>query len=154
MTDGAVRPKFIADHMLGSTARWLRMMGYDTRYEKILDDAAIAKVAREEGRFILTRDAELAKEPTALLVEPDDLDGELKVVGEKFGLKFDESMIRCSACNGDLADLPKDQAKADVPEGAWTGNDKFWKCTKCGKVYWKGTHWRGIMERLRKLNLA
>ncbi len=154
MSEGQVRPKFIADHMLGSLARWLRMMGYDTRYEKQLDDKGIAKVARDEGRFILTRDQELSKEPSAFLVESEDLEAQLKAVGEKFGLRFDESLIRCSACNGDLAELSKEAAKPDVPEGAWASNDKFWKCTNCGKVYWKGTHWRGINERLRKLNLA
>jgi len=154
VTEGPSRPKFIADHMLGSLARWLRMMGYDTRYDKTLDDPQIAQAGREESRFVLTRDQELAKEPGSFLVESDDLETQLKAVSEKFGLKFDESMIRCSACNGDLANLPKEQAKAEVPEGAWTSNEKFWKCTKCGKVYWKGTHWRGIMERLKKLNLA
>ena len=154
MSEGPIRPKFLADHMLGSLARWLRMMGYDTRYDKQLDDKDIAKAAREESRFILTRDQELSKEPGAFLVESDELEAQLKAVGEKFGLKADEAMIRCSACNGDLADLPKEAAKAEVPEGAWTANDKFWKCTKCGKVYWKGTHWRGITERLKKLNLA
>jgi hypothetical protein len=154
MTPPVTNPKFIADHMLGSLARWLRMLGYDTIYDKRLDDAQMAIVAREQGRFILTRDRELAKEPGAFFVEPDDLDEQLKAAGQKFGLKFNDANIRCSACNGDLVDLPKEQAKPDVPEGAFSANDKFWRCAKCGKVYWMGTHWRGIMDRLKKLNLA
>lgn len=154
MTPPVTNPKFMADHMLGSLARWLRMMGYDTAYEKGLDDARIAAVAKEQGRFVLTRDKELAKTPGAFLVEPDDLDEQLKAVGLKYGLKFDETNIRCSACNGDLMDLPKEQAKAEVPDGAYAANDKFWRCAKCRKVYWKGTHWHGIMDRLRKLGLA
>ncbi|MCU0859752.1 MAG: Mut7-C RNAse domain-containing protein [Thermoplasmata archaeon] len=154
MTSPEATPKFVADHMLGSLARWLRMIGYDTVYEKKLDDAMIATMAKEQGRFILTRDKELAKEPIAFLVEPDDLEEQLKAVGQKYGLRLNEATIRCSSCNGDLVDLPKEQAKGEVPEGAYSGNDKFWRCAKCGKVYWKGTHWRGIMERLKKLNLA
>jgi len=154
MTPPVTNPKFIADHMLGSLARWLRMLGYDTIYDKRLDDAQMAIVAKEHGRFILTRDRELAKEPGAFFVEPDDLDEQLKAAGQKFGLKFNDANIRCSSCNGDLVDLPKEQAKPDVPEGAFSANDKFWRCAKCGKVYWMGTHWRGIMDRLKKLNLA
>lgn len=154
MNDAVSTPKFVADHMLGSLARWLRMMGYDTVYDKQLDDAAIAKLARTEGRFVLTRDKELAKEPGAFFVESDDMDGQLKAVGAKFGLKFSEQKIRCSTCNGELQDIPKERAKDAVPEGAYKVNEKFWACSKCGKVYWKGTHWHGIMERLNKLNLA
>ena len=154
MSDEAVRPKFIANHMLGSLARWLRIMGYDTVYDKTKDDPAIAKIAREESRFVLTRDKELAKEPGALLLADDDLELQLKATSEKFGLKFSEGLIRCSACNGDLVDLPKDSAKGQIPEGAFENNDKFWKCSKCGKIFWKGSHWLGIMDRLKKLNLA
>jgi len=154
VTEVGGTPRFVADHMLGSLARWLRIMGYDTVYDKSLDDPGIANLARAESRFILTRDRELAKEPGALMIEADDLDLQLKAIAEKYGLKFHDDLIRCSACNGDLADLDKAQAKDSVPEGAFENNDKFWKCSKCGKVYWKGTHWHGIMDRFRKLSLV
>jgi len=136
VTDQVAMPRFVADHMLGSLARWLRMMGYDTVYDKSLDDKQLAELARAESRFLLTRDRELAKEPGALLLEQDDLDSQLKVAGEKFGLKYNESLIRCSTCNGDLVQLPKEEAKSAVPEGAYAGNDRFWKCSRCGKVFW------------------
>ncbi len=154
MTEGGGTPRFVADHMLGSLARWLRIMGYDTVYDKTLDDPGIAALARAESRFVLTRDRELAKEPGALMIEADDLDLQLKAIAEKYGLKFHDDLIRCSACNGELANLDKAQAKESVPEGAFENNDKFWKCSKCGKVYWKGTHWHGIMDRFRRLSLV
>ncbi len=154
MNESDPSPKFIADHMLGSLARWLRMMGYDTVYDKRLDDAGIAKRARSESRFILTRDQELSKEPGAFYVEKDDLDSQLQAVATKFGLKSNEDKIRCSVCNGALNDLPKSEATGLVPEGALQANEKFWRCSQCGKVFWKGTHWNGITERLKKLNLV
>ena len=154
MSSEAGPPKFVADHMLGSLARWLRMMGYDTVYDKSKDDPDIAKLARLESRFILTRDKELSKEPGALLLDNEDLDSQLQVVATRYGLKFNEDMIRCSTCKGQLADLPKDEAKGKIPDGAFQMNEKFWKCTKCQKIYWKGTHWEGITARLKKLNLA
>jgi hypothetical protein len=154
VTEGGGTPRFVADHMLGSLGRWLRIMGYDTVYDKSLDDPGIANLARAESRFILTRDRELAKEPGALMIEADDLDLQLKAISEKYGLKFHDDLIRCSACNGELADLDKAQAKDSVPEGAFENNEKFWKCSKCGKVYWKGTHWHGIMDRFRRLSLV
>jgi len=154
MSDATPFPKFIVDNMLGSLARWLRMMGYDTVYDKTLEDADIAKVARAESRFILTRDKELSNEPGAFLLEEVDLEAQLKAIATKFGLKFHEELTRCSTCNGELVDLPKEQAKGKVPEGAHAANEKFWRCSKCDKAYWKGAHWLGINERLRKLGLA
>lgn len=154
MNSAQAAPKFVADHMLGSLARWLRMMGYDTIYDKSKDDPDLAKLARAESRFILTRDKELSKEPGALFLENEDLDQQLQAVATRYGLKFNEDMIRCSTCNGDLVNLPKEEAKGNVPDGAFQMNEKFWRCTKCQKIYWKGTHWNGITERLKKLNLA
>ncbi len=154
MTTAHDKPRFLADHMLGSLAKWLRMTGYDTVYDKKLDDKELAAVARRDGRFILTRDKELSKEPGSLLIEDDLLDGQLAAVKARFGIMFDEAAIRCTGCNGELAELPKEQAKEAVPEGAFAANDRFWKCTGCGKVYWRGSHWLGILDRLKKLSLA
>ncbi len=154
MSEDATKPMFAVDQMLGSLAKWLRMLGYDTIYDKTMDDKQIAAAARADNRFILTRDKELSKEPGALLIESEELEAQLTAVREKFGLKFSEDTIRCTQCNGALVSLPKEEAKGSVPEGAFASNDKFWKCGGCGKVYWRGSHWLGIMERFRKLNLA
>ena len=34
----AAAPRFLCDHMLGSLARWLRFLGYDTLYPEAMDD--------------------------------------------------------------------------------------------------------------------
>ena len=55
------RPRFSADEMLGSLARWLRLMGYDTIYERDSSDTAILERARVDERILLTRDKKLAE---------------------------------------------------------------------------------------------
>ena len=42
---------FFADAMLGRLARWLRMLGYDTAYDKAITDQALIERALVEGRF-------------------------------------------------------------------------------------------------------
>ena len=148
------RPRFVVDSMLGSLARWLRMLGYDTAYAKDLDDEEIIRLAKDEGRTIVTRDRELASKPGAILMTEEELELQLRVIHEKVSLTMDESSIRCSSCNGTLVNLPKEEASELVPKGALESNDLFWRCESCGKAYWRGTHWIGIMERLRRLNLA
>jgi uncharacterized protein with PIN domain len=34
---------FFADAMLGRLARWLRMLGYDTAYEKVISDESFGR---------------------------------------------------------------------------------------------------------------
>src|SRR4030067_2815810 len=51
--------KFLADRMLGKLAKELRMLGYDTVYYRGENAYSLIKLAREEGRVILTRSTKL-----------------------------------------------------------------------------------------------
>jgi len=53
--------RFVADVHLGSLARNLRLLGFDTTWERDLGDNAIVKIARDEHRIILTRDKGILK---------------------------------------------------------------------------------------------
>jgi uncharacterized protein with PIN domain len=150
----ADRPKFSVDEMLGSLARWLRIMGYDTIYHRDQSDTEIVNTAWEEGRFLLTRDKELAFRAgdEGLFIEDDDVVGQLKQVSKLLGLTLDESLTRCTMCNGELETLSPKEAEELVPEGALKNNDEFFRCMGCGKVYWKGTHWVDIRARLESVD--
>src|SRR5262245_24984371 len=54
-------PRFFADAHLGRLARHLRLLGFDTAYERDCDDAHLAATAAAERRIVLTRDAGLLK---------------------------------------------------------------------------------------------
>jgi len=154
MSDEAEPPRFIVDHMLGSLARWLRMLGYDSRYDKELDDGQMLSEAKREGRIIITRDRELSERGGGFLLSTTDLDGQLSAVAEKFSLKFRIDSMRCSVCNGRLSEIGADKAKGLIPEKSFGSAKNFWVCESCHKAYWDGTHWKGIMDRFRKLGLA
>ena len=53
--------RLLADGMLGTLAKWLRLLGYDTAYDNVAADPELARRARSEGRVLLTRDRELSK---------------------------------------------------------------------------------------------
>jgi hypothetical protein len=44
------RTRFVLDVHLGTLARYLRLLGYDTRYANDFEDAAIVALARDESR--------------------------------------------------------------------------------------------------------
>lgn len=143
-------PTFLLDGMLGSLARWLRIMGYDAVYLKDeRDDEMLAALGE---RHLLTRDRQLAQRAGArgFFLESDEIDVQLAMVVERFGLRFELERTRCAACNGPLLKVDKDQLKEEVPEGTWNSHLDFWRCRDCGKVYWQGAHWKNIRGRLER----
>lgn len=148
------RPRFAADEMLGSLAKWLRILGYDTTYSKGKDDAEIARVARSEGRVLLTRDKALAIGTSgSIYIESDVLDEQIGQLDQAVGLHFDEKVTRCTICNGELAIVDKESIIDDVPPRSFQMTESFYRCRTCSKVYWKGTHWHKILERIDAFGL-
>lgn len=145
-------PSFLLDAMLGSLARWLRIMGYDSVYLKDERDDTLLAVLGE--RYLLTRDRQLAERAgvRGFYVESDDLDRQMSAVTGRFGLRFDLERTRCTACNGILEKVPKDLVRNEVPEGTWREHQEFWRCGGCGKVYWQGAHWKNIRGRMERFS--
>lgn len=144
--------RLLCDHMLGTLAKWLRFMGYDTAYPAALDDTALLVLAQEEDRVLLTRDKELAsRSPKALRIRSDDLEEQIREVVSALDLRVVDPLSRCSVCNSVLAPAPLAVVKDLVPEGVRTRHQDFWQCPGCGKVYWQGSHWDKMVERLNRL---
>ena len=142
-------PRFLADEMLGSLARWLRLIGQDTLYIKGEEDGRLASIAGAEGRILLTRDRLLAAStPHSMLIRSTDLMEQLRQVLKTTDLDVDESATRCTRCNGELLRVDKGSVEDEVPEGSLRTYDEFFRCTECGAVYWKGSHWLDIRRRL------
>jgi len=144
-------PRLLVDAMLGTLARWLRLMGYDTAYWRDGSDLALIRRARAEDRLIVTRDHQLAarRGARALLVVAEDLDGQIAEVRAKLG-GHPKPFSRCPVCNGELVDLPHEAAKDLVPPYVWHTQMDFRRCLDCGRVYWKGTHWPALLARLEE----
>ena len=142
-------PKLLVDGMLGRLARWLRIMGYDTTFEREADDWTLIRLARAEGRLLLTRDRRLAtrRGVTALLIESQELTEQVRQVVTTVGLSPTEAFSRCPVCNGRLVPLSHDEARDRVPPHVHRTQQRFRLCPECDRVYWQGTHW----ERMREI---
>lgn len=153
-----MRPKFVADSMLGKLARWLRMSGYDVVYSNDLEDEELLELAASEGRVLLTRDRELyqravKRKVDVELVTSNDFVERLRQLREKRKLTIRDSPAysRCPVCNGELEKVEKKEIEGEVPEGVFEANVDFWRCKACKKVYWKGSHWEKIGDVVKKL---
>jgi uncharacterized protein len=144
--------RFVADAMLGSLARKLRIFGIDTLYFREGPDPELIALARTEGRVILTSDRALAaaarrRGVTALLIEGrgdrqrlDSLaEGALR---ESVVLKKDIS--RCALCNAPLQSLRRAEIGSELLGSVASRHRVYFRCPDCGKLYWKGGHWRRL----------
>ncbi|HEY7588884.1 MAG TPA: Mut7-C RNAse domain-containing protein [Thermoplasmata archaeon] len=146
--------KLLCDHMLGSLARWLRFMGYDTAYPTVMNDTDLIAKVRGEDRILLTRDKELASRvPGALRIVSDDLETQIREAAAVLPLRLVDPLSRCSRCNTLIEPVSADEVKDVVPEGVRSRHQEFWRCPTCGRAYWQGTHWDKMVERLNHLNL-
>jgi uncharacterized protein with PIN domain len=134
---------FIADAMLGSLAKRLRLLGFDVLYDHTLADDEILRIALEQGRIILTRDTGLAARPLArnhVLIISDHVDDQVHQVLDAFSLIAAGLLTRCSVCNQQLSPLDRDIARDRVPEYVLRTVTTFFECRGCGRVYWEGSH--------------
>lgn len=145
-------PSFIADAMLGSVARKLRIFGFDTLYIAHAHDSEILKTGIEQGRVILTADKELFKRVVkagvrgVLVNGASDVDDLVHILSKNGVSSVDLDGIgsRCSVCNGLLEEKKPDQVKEVLPGKIAECHSEFYQCTACGKVYWEGSHLRRI----------
>ena len=144
--------------MLGSLARWLRFLGYDTLYCGTEPDDEI--LSRIDGRILLTRDKELiirARKRGYPVVNPGSgsIGSMLHQLKQQLGIRFiaNPAQSRCAQCNSPILECTRDQVKGLVPNGSLRRHDRFWQCTnpRCQQVYWLGRHWVRIQKTLDKL---
>lgn len=144
--------KFVADAMLGRLAKWLRILGYDTGYLPASDAGSLLKVAREERRVILTRNRHLPPESRnfrILLIESDHWRQQLAEVLRAFRLRPGQGRFRrCLICNQRLTALEKGQAEGKVPDFVFVHNESFFRCPRCDRIFWQGSHLSSMAEIL------
>jgi len=103
--------RFVADVHLGRLAAYLRMLGFDTLFPE---------------------DYVRATDPWEQLEE----------VIKRFDL-YDQlaKAQRCTGCNGELHEVDKSVVADRVLPSTLQYYNEFRLCKRCGKVYWRGSHY-------------
>jgi uncharacterized protein with PIN domain len=143
--------------MLGKLTRWLRILGHDVKYSSKMDDAQLITISKKERRILLTRDLELYKQATAKGIDTFYLEGQtgeekLARLADRFDidLNIDMATSRCPKCNTRVKPIPKEKVMNSVEKNTFAHYNEFWKCPKCGQIYWQGAHWVGLKRTLEK----
>lgn len=149
------RTMFVVDVHLGRLARYLRMLGIDALYRRDYEDDEIIALAAHERRIILTRDRGILKQGSVThgyWVRSTDATEQVREVLRRFDL-LDQvrPLTRCMRCNGILREVAKDEALARLPPKVSAWCDEFYRCSSCDQVYWKGSHYDRLREKIAHL---
>ena len=146
-------PRFLCDEMLGHLCRYLRAAGYDTLLENNgASDAELLRRCRVEGRYFLTQDtllrAHKAADGIALILPHTTLDRLAALVGAHFNLDWTaRAFSRCLLDNTPLV-AADDAAAARIPQDARRPGEPLLHCPVCGRVYWRGSHYRRMRAKM------
>lgn len=152
--------RFLADGMLGKVSRWLRLLGCDVDYRPDVNDEELIELAKRSRRTLLTRDCELYRKAVlngldALLIPCSDLTAALAsvVYNYNINIEINPDKSRCPTCNSQILKTTPEMVAGRVPGDVIRHHKDFWVCTnpECGKVYWKGSHWRNIIKTLHDI---
>jgi hypothetical protein len=151
----ATPPRFLCDAGLGGLARWLRAAGYEAQWTPGISDDALLTEARRLAATVVTTDSMLMERrvlrdgavPSVWVPPALTMLEQLRVVLDELGLPL--RAPRCMSCGGPVRRVDKEAARDRIPPRTYRWLDEYFECARCGKLFWHGTHWRRIQERLR-----
>jgi hypothetical protein len=148
--------RLLFDEMLKRLASWSRILGIDSEFLVGKSDSELMAFAKKNGFVFVTRDLPLSVRCEKhgvkfILVRSDKIEEQIAQLLEESGAEITfPDKTRCASCNGELEDIPKEKASGSVHDSVLQRNDRFWRCVKCGKVFWEGSHWRNIRKIMEK----
>jgi len=150
------KPKFILDVHLGTLAKYMRMLGFDTLYKNDYIDEEIVKISLKEKRAILTKDRGILKRSEVThgyWIRSTKTDTQIIEVIKRFDLKEQiKELSRCLLCNSLLKKISKEKIIDRLPRKVKEFQNEFYYCKNCDKIFWKGSHYAkmlAVIERFR-----
>jgi uncharacterized protein len=144
-------PRFVADVHLGTLARYMRLIGFDTTYDNRAADGELVRQSVVERRILLTRDVGLLKHRVlthALFVRPVEPRQQLHDIVKTLDLAGKlKPFTRCMACNGALRRVRAQSVQAELPHALRGRAVPIARCALCHRLYWPGSH-RVHLDRL------
>ena len=146
---------FILDVQLGKLAKMLRILGFDTLYNPAFTSDDIVNISLKQKRIILTRDRALLKLKSVThgyWVRSEIPDKQTKEIIKRFDLLSSVNPFsRCAICNSKTMPVKKEEIDDLLQEKTRKYYDDFMQCTGCKRIYWKGSHYRKILLKIKEI---
>jgi uncharacterized protein len=144
--------KFVCDAMLGKLAKYLRLLGFDASYAR--NKAALTdRLSQDPDRILLTRRSGSEFSSPTIHIRSELVREQLDEIKGliKAGFNKDTALSRCVECNVSLAEVDKEEVESRVPEFVYHTYARFRLCPSCKRVYWEGSHAKGMGELIKEM---
>lgn len=151
--------RLLCDEHLWKLCRRLRLLGFDTAYDKKWDDSQLAAISAKEDRVLLTRDRGLLMRKAVsqgICIRSTDAEEQVREVLDRLRLKNRcRPFSLCLLCGGGLKEIARgdedfEKIKPKIPEKVLSRCKVYHVCLTCGQVYWQGSHYKKLVEKVRK----
>jgi uncharacterized protein with PIN domain len=151
-------PRFVLDIHLGRLAAYLRLLGFDTLYRNDYQDEQLAHIATRQERILLTRDRGLLKRNEVhygyCLRSTQPREQALEIL-QRYRLgDWIRPFERCMRCNGLLVPVQKQDIQTELPASVRQEQHEFRRCSECGQIYWRGSHYGRLLSFIEALRSA
>jgi hypothetical protein len=147
--------RFVCDGHLGRLTRNLRLLGFDVAYDQNADDQQLLRIMQAEDRALLTRDRRLLMHAivrTGYCPRAQNSNDQTIEVIRRFDLLASIApFTRCIRCNGSLQNVPKTDIVEKLEPLTKIYYEQFRRCTRCGQIYWSGSHFSKLQKRLEQI---
>ena len=135
------------------------MMGFDSLFFSGEDDSQMVRQALAEGRVLLTRDTGIMKRRVvtggrlkAILMESEEPEQQMRQLAATIDIKTQSRPFTiCLECNRLLINRKPAEVKDKVPPYVYKTQTQYMECPGCHRIYWQGTHWKAMLNKLNRI---
>ena len=145
---------FLFDGMLGSLCRKMSLLGFDSKLNPRAETGRFLINADKENRLAVTlsrRKTDRPGRPPLVLLSVGIFDQITELLLSLEHPPELKPFTRCLECNQPLLELPSGKARLRVPDYIAKAFNEFMECPECGRVYWKGTHFKAMSKEVEQI---
>jgi len=147
--------RFIADINMDDIVKYMRALGLDVYCDHSLCPRDIIRASKEENRTILTRGRKLLKYKDVthgIFIRPGTITRQIRAIIDLLSLRATITPFsRCLRCNSPLVRVSKESVFDRIPPKARAFYDEYSYCSRCDRIYWKGTHFVKIKKMVDEI---
>lgn len=148
-------PRFIADINIHDIARTMRALGLDVFQDSTLSPQEIVDISINEKRIILSTNRQLLKRKRVvhgIFIRQGNRESQVQKIVCSLSLKgLCKPFSRCLLCNTILKMVVKESVWERIPPNTRNHCSDFSRCPSCDRLYWKGTHYRKIRDKVDRI---
>jgi uncharacterized protein with PIN domain len=144
------------DGMLKGLMRLLRFLGFNAEEFQSFKTIKIDNCYYANGYFLTASSLHFNSwpYPQKILILEKSTEKQLHYLQSRLMIfKQIKLFSRCSICNTKLNEISWSEIEKKIPSIVLESFEKFYYCSVCHRIYWKGGHVRRMIDKLKRMGV-